>query len=224
MDEASAALRVVVVEDHQLLVTTLALALSQRGVEVHTPVDHAPDTIVGTVRSLAPVLVLLDLDLGPALGSGLDLIRDLIDAGGRVVMMTGVADRTRLAECLEAGAIGIVSKTEGFGDLVDAVTRAAAGEELLTNRERQGLIQELGDRRAVDHQRSAPFASLSPREQVVLAGLVAGQSAEAIAEQSYVSLPTVRTQIRSILVKLGVRSQLAAVALARDAGWASPPD
>ena len=50
---------------------------------------------------------------------------------------------------------------------------------------------------------------------------MAGESAETIAEQVVVSLTTVRSQIRAILLKLGVNSQLAAVALAREAGW--PP-
>jgi DNA-binding NarL/FixJ family response regulator len=51
---------------------------------------------------------------------------------------------------------------------------------------------------------------------------MAGEPAESIAEHSFVSLATVRSQIRAILQKLDVRSQLAAVALARDAGW--PPE
>jgi DNA-binding NarL/FixJ family response regulator len=55
----------------------------------------------------------------------------------------------------------------------------------------------------------------------VLAGLYDGLAADAIAERDYVSLPTVRSQIRGILQKLGVNSQLAAVASARNAGWSN---
>ena len=93
------------------------------------------------VGRLAPVLVLLDLELGPKLGSGADLIRPLIEAGGQVVMMTGVVERERLAACVEAGAIGIVSKTAGFPVLVDAVRRAADGESLITEGQRQDFLQ-----------------------------------------------------------------------------------
>ena len=46
-----------------------------------------------------------------------------------------------------------------------------------------------------------------------------GSSAQSIAQDSFVSMATVRTQIRSILQKLGVNSQLAAAAMARSAGW-----
>jgi DNA-binding CsgD family transcriptional regulator len=62
-------------------------------------------------------------------------------------------------------------------------------------------------------------AVLTGREKVVLAELMNGNRAETIAANGCVSISTVRSQIKSILQKLGVNSQLAAVALARQAGW-----
>ena len=56
----------------------------------------------------------------------------------------------------------------------------------------------------------------------MLAALTEGRTAAEVAERSFVSLATVRTQIRGVLVKLGVTSQLAAVALARQSGWTAP--
>jgi DNA-binding NarL/FixJ family response regulator len=63
------------------------------------------------------------------------------------------------------------------------------------------------------------FGALTEREQFVLAELIEGHCAEEIAKASFVSISTVRSQIKSILHKLGVSSQLAAVALARRARW-----
>jgi DNA-binding CsgD family transcriptional regulator len=60
---------------------------------------------------------------------------------------------------------------------------------------------------------------LTPREAQVLADLTVGKSAKSIARQAQLSEATVRTHIRSVLAKLGVNSQLAAVALARDLGF-----
>lgn len=215
-------MRLLIVEDHELLSGTLAIALRQHGLTVDTTAGPSGESIVEAVRQQAPVLVLLDLELGDRLGSGLDLVGPLTRAGGRVVIMTGVTDRPRLAACVEAGAIGIVSKTDGFDELVDAIRRSADGEQILSERQRQDLLADLRSQRLADHNRLAPFEALTAREQAVLAGLVAGESAEAIAAKSYVSLSTVRTQIRSVLQKLGVNSQLTAVALAREAGW--PPE
>lgn len=57
----------------------------------------------------------------------------------------------------------------------------------------------------------------------MLASLVDGLSAEEIAEEHFVALTTIRSQIRGILQKLGVRSQLAAVAMANRACWTPAP-
>jgi DNA-binding NarL/FixJ family response regulator len=211
-----------IVENHELLASTLALALRQHGLRAETVAGPSPEAVVEEARQVRPAVVLLDLNLGPPLGSGLDLIGPLVDTGTRVVMMTGVIDPVRLATCVEAGACGIVNKTSGFDELIEAIGRAVRGEALMTDAQRQSLLSELRASRAADRERLARFRGLSRREQEVLARLMAGQSAQTIADQSFVSLATVRTQIRSILLKLGTNSQLAAVAMARDAGW-SPP-
>lgn len=210
--------RLLVVEDHELVAATLVLALRQHGLVVEAVAGPSPQAVVEVARRMAPVLVLLDLELGP-LGSGIDLVHPLIDVGAQVVMMTGVVDRPRLAACLEAGAAGIVSKASGFTDLIDAVRRAAVGETLVADDHRQDLLAELSAHRQADREEMAPFAGLTPREEAVLARLVAGETAEVIAASCYVSLATTRSHIRSILRKLGVKSQLAAVARARHAGW-----
>jgi len=60
---------------------------------------------------------------------------------------------------------------------------------------------------------------LSQRERVVLIGMMDGLSAQDIAARDYVALTTVRSQIRNVLMKLGVSSQLAAVAYAYKHCW-----
>jgi len=67
-----------------------------------------------------------------------------------------------------------------------------------------------------------PFESLSRREGEVLRLLMDGMSVNKIAETSFVSVGTVRTQVKAVLRKLGVSSQVAAVALAYKIGWDQP--
>jgi DNA-binding NarL/FixJ family response regulator len=93
------------------------------------------------------------------------------------------------------------------------------GRSPLADGDRHALLGELRARRAEEQRRLAPFRCLTPREQAVLAALMEGKHAKQIAAESFVSLGTVRAQIKSILLKLGVSSQLSAVALARQAGW-----
>lgn len=85
--------------------------------------------------------------------------------------------------------------------------------------QRRRLRSALADRRDRLNALREPFQQLTPREQEVLAGLVRGLSAPAIAREAMVSATTVRSQIRAILMKLGVHSQLEAVSLARRAHW-----
>jgi DNA-binding CsgD family transcriptional regulator len=67
--------------------------------------------------------------------------------------------------------------------------------------------------------RSRHQVNLTPREEQVLADLMAGRAAKSISRSRGISEATVRTHIRSLLAKFGVSSQLAAVALARELGF-----
>ncbi|MGH3475479.1 MAG: helix-turn-helix domain-containing protein, partial [Nocardioidaceae bacterium] len=80
------------------------------------------------------------------------------------------------------------------------------------------VLRELLDdaRRARDY--SARLDVLSDREHEVLLRIVDGKPVSQIAAESVVSTNTVRTHVRSILTKLGVRSRLEAVSVARAAG------
>ena len=74
------------------------------------------------------------------------------------------------------------------------------------------LLDELRLDRASTSRAHATFERLTNHEALVLGSLIDGLSAEEIAESHFVALTTVRSQIRAVLQKLGVRSQLAAVA------------
>src|SRR5438445_11191424 len=109
--------RLVIVDDHELLATSLASMLRQLGLTVELACGPSVETVVEKVGQVAPALVLLDLELGPWLGSGLELIQPLIEVGGRVVMTTGERQRHRLAPGVEAGATAILPKSSGVADL-----------------------------------------------------------------------------------------------------------
>jgi DNA-binding NarL/FixJ family response regulator len=211
--------RVLIVEDHALLAQSLCLALRGDGLEAELCGDLSRDGILAAAQGYEPDVVLLDLDIGGDLGSSVSLVGPLHEAGAHVVMLTGVTDRARLAECVEAGAIGLLSKAEPFDRLLAALREAVEMGSLLSPAQRDELMAELRAQRAEVRARMEPFERLTARERQVLAALMDGQPAEAIAAEWVVSLATVRSQIRSLLMKLGVHSQLAAVALARRAGW-----
>ena len=211
---------VVIVEDHALLAETLVIALNAEGCRAMVAELIDPAHLLQQVRTLRPGVVLLDLDLG-VLGDGADLVQPLTELGARVLVVSGTTDRLRLAETVERGAVGFLSKTVPFEELLSTVLDVVAQRPVLSTAKRYELMAELRSARAARGKDLAPFKTLTSREQAVLAGLAQGRRAEIIAAAAFLSEATVRSQIRSVLAKLGVNSQLEAVALAWTVGWFS---
>ena len=205
--------RVLVVDDHGLLAHGLQLALSSRGWEVETSCGPTSADVVSLAQRFQPHCVLLDLNLGCA-GSGLDLVRPLSASGAHVVMLTAERRRLILAECVEAGAVGWIGKGALIEEVDAALAQVLAAGSLMGRAARAALLDELRRERAAALRARATLDRLTRREALVLSALIDGLSAEEIAISQFVGLATVRSQIRAILQKLNVRSQLAAVALA----------
>lgn len=213
--------RLLIVEDHALLAESLALALRLRGfgdVEIADPEDLDAPAVLGLVKNFKPEVVLLDLYLGRA-GLAIPLIEPMTDLGVCVLILTASDDRLMLARCLEAGAGGVFDKAQPFDNLLTWVTDAALGHNTIRPAVRDELLAELADFRRDEESLRSSFSRLSDREAAVLAAIVNGESADHIAAAHFIAVSTVRSHIRAVLEKLGVNSQLAAVALARRAGW-----
>jgi two-component system, NarL family, nitrate/nitrite response regulator NarL len=215
--------RIVLVEDHGLIAHTLSAALGTRGVDVVRVDPNGVDDVVEAVVKQQPDLVLLDLDLGSR-GDATSLIAPMVDAGPPVLMVTGVDDPFRQAACVRAGAVGVVSKSVSFEALTDAVEKVLERGTLLSKSERDQMLSTLRAHEASERERIGPFEQLTSREAEVLGLLMRGRSVQDVARDSYVSVATVRTQVRSILTKLGASSQVVAIAHAREVGWVPPQE
>ena len=215
-------MRVIMIEDHDLLAQTMQVALKAEDVEVVRIWGEDREDLLVRARSVAPGLLLLDFDLGDDIGVAFGLIEPLTDAGMSVVMLTAERNPLVLAQCLEEGAIGAINKSVTFDELLAQIRQVLNGDQLMSRHEREEMLSQLRLHRAErDHELRA-FRELTAREGEVLGELMQGKSADTIAEESVVSVATIRTQIRSILSKLGVNSQLAAVARAQQARWDPP--
>ena len=222
-DDGRARGGVLIVEDHQLLAQSLSLALTAEGFSVTVAALDSVAGIIETFERSEAGIVLLDLDLGGSVGDGLGLVRLLRERGGRVLVVSGSDDQPRLASCLEQGAVGILPKSTPYERLLEAVLDVAAGRPVISECDRHAMLTELRTWRARQRHEFAPFELLTARESQVLAALMDGQGCDAIASAWFVSEATVRTQIRGVLTKLGVSSQLAAAAQAQRVGWRPPP-
>jgi DNA-binding NarL/FixJ family response regulator len=210
--------RVGVVDDHALISETLALVLNSKGFVAYGLRPTCVEEIPAFAAEHDLNVVLLDLNL-QELGLSVPIIPELRANGCRVFVLTGDSDRPRWGACIEAGAESVISKAVSFTQLLERVTDLLDDVAARPCAETYELLESLRQYREQERARLAPFARLTVREHEVLLALTLGMPAEDIATSMFVSLATVRTHIRSILQKLGVNSQLAAVALAIDAGW-----
>jgi DNA-binding NarL/FixJ family response regulator len=212
---------VAIVEDHLLLAETMQATLKLRGIDATMLAPDEADRLLATLLRLAPDLVLLDLDLGEY-GDSTALIDPLAAAGIRVLVVTGTTERLRIAAAIGAGALGYHAKARGFDSLIASTCAALAGANVLDAGERSALLRELRQARAARERVNQAFIQLTDREQGTLRALGDGRTVNEIAGDWVVSEATVRTHVRGVLVKLGVASQLAAVAAARRNGWLTP--
>lgn len=216
--------RVAIVEDHLLFAESLDVALTLEGHEVHRVPLTDGLTSAGLLSALLRTqarVVLLDLDLGEV-GSGVRLIQPLVTAGMAVVVVTGDSDRARWGECLVHGARTVLDKSSSLNTILASIRRVGEGRALLTREERDELILRFHTERRSDQETRVRLEALTRREQEVLGHLMLGHAVRDIAREFVVSEATVRTQVKSILSKLEVSSQLAAVGAAHAVSWRPP--
>lgn len=166
-------------------------------------------------RSETPDVAVLDQTLPD--GRGTELAARLRDVtpGVAVVIVSGLAEEALVADVVEAGCAGLVSKVKAAGELVRAVRAVAAGETFLSAE----AVRHLGARRSGRY----PGSDLSRREIEVLQCLADGLSNQAIAQRLYLSPNTIGNHMQRIMLKLDVHSKLEALVVALRFGLVDPP-
>ena len=189
---------------------------------IEVPADPgSPGALVAAILKQEPLVVLLDLDLG-RFGDGVRLIEPIARAGANVVVVTGSTDLARWGDAVQAGARKVLSKSQPLHDILATVRRIIAGLPVMDREEREELVAEWTRMREELQEVRERLEQLTNRESVVLGHLMKGRAVRQIAGLSTVSEATVRTQVKSILAKLEVSSQLAAVGMAHEIGWRAP--
>ncbi|MBZ4319367.1 response regulator transcription factor [Streptomyces huiliensis] len=200
---------VLLAEDEHLIRGALTVLLGEefdlrvvadtgRGDEVlPLALEHQPDVAVLDVN-------LLDV-------SGLDVAEQLHRhvPSCRVMMLTSLGTPGTVRQAIERGVNGYLLKDAAPGALAEAIRKVAAGHRV--------IAPEL--MLAAWESRTNP---LTPRETEILRWASEGRAVRDIAAAAQLSPGTVRNYLSSSIAKLGARSRLDAVRLAREAGWLIP--
>lgn len=211
--------RVMIVDDHPLVAQGIAVGLERRGIAAVVVDELTPDAIISTGRCVRPDLVVLDFQFDGLDMTALDLIEPLAALGCQVVVVSGVSDSVTLGRCVEAGALDVISKQRDIREIIDSIAGRAVDPTPSRSNRSDAMLESLRTHRADETRRRAVIDQLTERELDVLGEIMRGASVEEIARRTFVSVHTVRSHVRSLLQKFGVRSQIAAIAAARRAGF-----
>ena len=212
-------IRVFLVDDHEILRIGLRkLLAAEPDIEVAGEAATAR-TALDRVPALDVDVAVLDMRLPD--GDGAQVCRGIKSASPatRCLMLSGYGDERAVLGAVAAGAGGYVMKQAAGTELVTAVRAVAAGRTYLGPEAAQQVMTRLRAQEGL----TDPLAALSSQEKRVLELVGEGLTNRQIAGRMFLSEPTVKNYVSSLLGKLGMqrRSQVAALA-ARLSG--QPPD
>jgi DNA-binding NarL/FixJ family response regulator len=215
-------LRVLLVDDDDLMRAGLRAVLSSdETVEV---VGEAADgrAAVERTRVLRPDLVLMDVRM-PEL-DGIAATREIVAAmpRARVLMLTTFSDDDYVVDALAAGASGFLLKRTRPERLLEALHVVAAGESLLSPAVTRAVVDRVAATAPADPAAGRRLRELTPRERDVLELIARGRANAEIAADLGVEESTVKTHVKRILAKLGLRDRVHAVIFGYEAGLVRP--
>jgi two-component system, NarL family, response regulator DevR len=212
VSEAGAPITVFLLDDHEVVRRGLRDLLEAES-DIRVIGEAATqEQAVGRVHELDPDVAVLDVRLQE--GNGVEACREIRSLHPRTacLILTSFADDEALFEAIMAGAAGYVLKQIRANDLVDAVRRVAAGQNLLDPAVTARVLERV--RRGPEEDEL--IARLSAQERQVLVLLAEGLTNRQIAERLYLAEKTIKNYVTSVLSKMGLsRRTEAAVYAAR---------
>ena len=208
-------MRILLCDDHRLLVEAFATSLRAHGHEV-VALTTAPDEAYRAAVEHDPDVCVLDVVFPE--GSGLDAAAKITSTTRcKVLMLSARSDPDLVNAALTAGAAGFVLKDQSIEGILRALDRMSTGEVAV---DRDLLHAAIRAPAGPCRPELTPLRFLTRREREALRRIADGQSTKEIAQSMHVAHSTARTHVQNVLTKLGVRSRLQAAAMVAREGLA----
>lgn len=197
-------IRALIVEDHVLVSEGLRLMLSMTEDIRLVGIVRTGQEAIDRVQAQDVDVVLMDVNLGDGM-DGIETTRRIkrLAPDTQVLILTMYTDPTTVTQAVKAGANGYLSKGASREAVERAIKDVLAGRSVLDPNVTKGVFGRLGDRDP---------SALNERELEILQILSRGRSTKEVAEEAFLSEETVKTYLKQIFRKLGVRDRTEAVA------------
>jgi DNA-binding NarL/FixJ family response regulator len=215
-------IRVLVADDQPLMRTAYEMTLrTEDDLELVGAAGDGSEAIE-LARRLRPDVILMDVRMPVLDGVEATRVLGAEDPSIRVLILTTFDVDEYVVEALRAGASGFLLKDVRPDELVEAIRIVARGDALLAPSVTRRLLEAVAPTLEPARRRDAALDALTDSELRVLALVGRGLSNEEIGRELFVAETTVRTHLRHILDKLGLRNRVQAVVLAYDTGLVEP--
>jgi DNA-binding NarL/FixJ family response regulator len=211
-------IRVLLVDDDPMVRAGLSMMLD--GTAGITVVGEAADgqEAVAATDAHAPDVVLMDLRMPRV--DGITATRRL-RARRRppeIIVLTTFDTDENILHALRAGASGFLLKDTSPPQIVEAVTRVAAGDPILSPRITRRLMDRTIVQTGAYERARAALTALTPREREVTLAIARGRTNADIDTDLVMGVTTVKAHVSSILTKLDLDNRTQIALLAHDAG------
>ncbi|MGW7677506.1 response regulator [Shewanella sp. S23-S33] len=200
--------KILIVDDHPVVVLALKIILEQNGFEVMAETNNGVDALK-LIKELSPDAVILDI--GIPLLDGLEVIirsRKLVKSPPILVLTAQPSDHF-VSRCIQAGASGFVSKQKDMNEVTGALRAILSGHSYFPIISSKNMIAKSSQ------DETELVKKLSTREMVVLQQLAVGLSNKEIAERMLLSNKTISTYKTRILEKLNAKNLVDIVDIAK---------
>lgn len=203
-------LRLVVVDDHEVVREGLVALLSRRQeFQVVAEAGNVAESLAA-VRRFQPDMVIMDVRLPD--GSGIEACREIRAEfpATRIVMLTSYPDEEAVLSAILAGASGYLLKQIRGRDLVSALEAVGRGDSLLDPAVTERVLERV--RRIANGEERDELADLTAQERRILLLVADGMTNKEIATDVFLSDKTVKNYVSSILSKLNLQRRAQAAA------------
>ncbi|RRC98739.1 response regulator [Prevotella sp. OH937_COT-195] len=201
-------IRVHIADDHRMLVEGLQVAIEESGIAKVVDTSHTFASCRITLRFRLPDVLLLDISMPD--GNGIEFCKEIHETypDMKILMLTSYDEYTMVSRAVAAGASGYIQKNALSEEVIEGIKTVMAGRQYFSN-----------DIDRMMKKRSNHSVWLTAREQELLRHIVNGCTNQQIADRMFLSIETIKTYRKNLILKLGTKNAAELVHIAIRDKW-----